>query len=368
MFRSNFLHFSFVATAVGLQLLNSPLASQGKQASIALSANLSASGRLDAGMAGLHRFYNSATGLWNTAKWWNSANAMEVTIDYSRITGSQTYRHAIAQTFEKYQSEKFLSPWFHDDDGWWALAWIKAYDLTGETRYLEMAKTIFADMKQGWEPAVCGGGVWWLKNRTYKNAITNELFLTVAVRLHQRTPNDQGEDSYLIWAQRTWNWFQQSGMINANHLVNDGLNDNCQNNGQTTWTYNQGVILGGLVDLAKTTRDPMLLKQAEAIADSAIRTLAPNGILREPCEPNDCGIDGVQFKGIFVRNLGLLYQATGKPEYKEFILRNADAIWTQNRNPANQFGLSWQGPFDQADAVRQTSALDLLNAAATLKE
>lgn len=121
--------------------------------------------------------------------------------------------------------------------------------------------------------------------------------------------------------------------------------------------------MGGLIDLSQSTNDPSLLTQAEAIADSAIQALAPNGILKEPCEPSDCGVDGLQFKVIFIRNLLLLYQATGKPEYKAFTLKNADSIWTQNRNAANQFELVWQGPFDSADVVRQSSALDALNAA-----
>ena len=30
-------------------------------------------------------------------------------------------------------------------------------------------------------------------------------------------------------------------MINGDHMINDGLNDSCANNGQPTWTYNQGV-------------------------------------------------------------------------------------------------------------------------------
>ncbi|MEK6280335.1 MAG: hypothetical protein AABN95_08270 [Acidobacteriota bacterium] len=31
--------------------------------------------------------------------------------------------------------------------------------------------------------------------------------------------------------------------------MNNGLDDSCENDGGTTWTYNQGVILGGLVEL-----------------------------------------------------------------------------------------------------------------------
>ena len=43
--------------------------------------------RADAGMAALQNFYNSSTGLFNTpAGWWQAANALETTIDYSDRT------------------------------------------------------------------------------------------------------------------------------------------------------------------------------------------------------------------------------------------------------------------------------------------
>jgi predicted alpha-1,6-mannanase (GH76 family) len=224
-----------------------------------------------------------------------------------------------------------------------------------------MAETIFADMQKGWDKK-CGGGTWWSKKRDYKNAIANELFLTVAARLYQRTSNR----SYRNWAEQEWTWFEKSGMINAQNLVNDGLNGACQNNGGITWTYNQGVILGGLVDMYKIMGDQSFIRQAEAIAEAAIGTLVDtNGILTEPCELSGggCGADGTQFKGIFMRNLSYLYQASSKALYKDFIIKNVDSIWLNDRNTANQFGLRWAGPHDSADASRQSSAIDALNAA-----
>ncbi|HLJ56927.1 MAG TPA: glycoside hydrolase family 76 protein [Chthonomonadaceae bacterium] len=320
--------------------------------------------RAKAAAAVLHGWYDPERGTWRTTGWWNSANALEAIVDYTAQTRDRTYLPDIANTFEKHQAGHFLNK-YYDDEGWWALAWVKAYDLTREPRYLDMAKAIFEDMKGGWDDTF-GGGIWWSKDRKYKNAIANELFFTLAARLHRRTPGDGGSGSYLEWAQKSWDWFAASGMINAQSLINDGLNSQGRNNGGTTWTYNQGVILGGLIDLYEITRKKAYLEQAQRTADAAMHALSgADGILVEPCEAKgDCGGDGPQFKGIFVRYLGQLYGQTHARAYADFLRRNADSAWTKDRNEAGQFGLRWAGPFDKADASRQTVALDLFLAAA----
>jgi len=314
----------------------------------------------------LQKWYDSQTGLWKTTGWWNSANALYTVIDYAMYTQSADYNDVIRKTFMLNSPSSFLNN-YYDDEGWWALTWVHAYEFSHDSKYLNMAKLIFTDMTTGWD-STCGGGLWWSKDRTYKNAIPNELFLQLAARLHNLTPADQGTGSYLDWAQREWSWFKATGLINAHGLINDGLKD-CKNNDDITWTYNQGVILGGLVELNKATGDPSLLDQAQVIADAAISYLVnENGVLREPCELSfNCGNDGPQFKGIFIRNLYFLTQTTAdKPAYTAFILKNADSIWAHDRNTSNQLGLKWYGKYDRADASRQSSALDVLNAAMKL--
>jgi len=299
-------------------------------------------------------------GLWQGTGWWNSANALNALIDYMTITKTRSYVDVVVNTFNNCKSNNFLNG-YYDDEGWWALTWINAYDLTQDTRYLDMAKTIFQDITGGWgEP--CGGGVWWDKSHTYKNAIANELFLTIAVRLYLRTTTQ----AYLDWATREWAWFQQSKMINPQHLVNDGLtvlaaSNTCTNNGKQGWTYNQGVILGGLVDLSLAMHDGAYLAVAREIANAAIAALGnAQGILTEP---GSGGPDLPQFKGIFMRNLAYLYSFDGQPNHLTFIQKNAQSLLQYDRTLSNQFGYAWAGPFDTADAARQTSALDALNAA-----
>ncbi|MBO0744163.1 MAG: glycoside hydrolase family 76 protein, partial [Candidatus Dormibacteraeota bacterium] len=281
-----------------------------------------------AATAALQQWYNASNGQFNTTGWWNSANALNAIIDYTARTGDTSYVGDLGNSFTVNAGGGFLNG-FYDDEGWWALTWINAYDLTGDPRYLSMAKSIFADMAGGWD-STCTGGIWWNKARTYKNAIANELFLTVAIRLHQRTPGDQ---QYLSWANREWTWFQQTGMINSQGLINDGIDlTTCQNNRGTVWSYNQGVILGGLTDLYRSTLNPAYLTQAESIATAATRNLVDSGgILRDPCEPSGCGNDGPQFKGIFMRNLFYLYRVDHGQAYLQFIQKNAASIWANDR-------------------------------------
>ncbi len=328
----------------------------------------------DTSMMALQGMYNPSTGQWLHALWWQQATAMETTIDYSLLTHTTTYTADIAITFDHNKSNNFFDN-FYDDEGWWAITWIKAYDLTHSINYLNMARVIFNDMANGWD-STCNGGIWWSKDKTYKNAITNELFLQVALRLHQRTPDDTvgggggtQQTSYIDWAIKDWRWFKMSGMINSSNLINDGLDSGtCQNNGQNTWTYNQGVILGALTDLYKSTHNRSYLSQAEAIANANDETnIDDNGVLYEKgCESdNSCGQDAPQFKGIYIKNLYYLYQSDHKRAYRNFMIKNAEAIWAHDRDPENNLGLHWDGPFDTVQARRQSPAIDAFNAAIT---
>jgi len=324
-----------------------------------------------AGVAALQRWYSPRTGRWRTTGWWNAANALTAVIGYTRCTGDQAYLGVIPATFRAAQrwyrgGHREFSNKSFDDNGWWALAWVTAYDLTKDRRYLEAARAIFARNQGGWDE-VCGGGLWWNTDRRYKNAITNELFLALAARLAQRVPGEREHREYLDWALRTWEWLRGSGMIGPDGLVNDGLTAWCANNGGTTWTYNQGVVLGGLAALCELTGDQGYLRAGELIADAALRGLtSPAGILAEPSETSASDGDHTQFKGIFVRYLRDFQRLRGKPAYRAFILANAGSVWHRARNPDCQFGLCWAGPFDKADASRQSSAVEVLTAAADL--
>ena len=316
-------------------------------------------------VARLLRYFSARTGRWRTptGEAWQPALALEAIVNTYQRTRDVSYLHVIERSFARYRGRR--SRW-HDDDGWYLNTWVRAYDVTADPKYLAEARELFTVLTGAWDD-VCRGGLWWSVERTYKNAITNELFLLAAARLHRRT----GEEEYARWAGRAWAWFDRSGMINSANLVNDGLDGNCVNNGETTWTYNQGVILSALVELWQITGERTYLRRAESIAEAATGTLVnPEGVLREPGESDLSGNkDAHLFKGVFAQGLAHLHAAdrASRPEFGEFLAANADAVWHSARHDRRGVGLSWHRPPGRVTAATQASACLLFGPVALLR-
>lgn len=214
----------------------------------------------------------------------------------------------------------------------------------------------------------------WDKAHTQVNAIANTLYFTTAARLAILKPTTPSEYYYLNEATRSIKWIESSGLINSHNLLNDGLDlSTCTNNGEATFSYNQGVILTGLVELTWATGDASYTTLANSIATSAIQSLnsSPTNTLIDPCEPDACDGDEKQFKGIFARNvMFMVKRASGLTSeqtafYKDFLTRNADSIWKHDMS-WGKLGLVWGGPYQTASAQTQMSGLDALVGAAAV--
>lgn len=321
-----------------------------------------------ADMAELFASYNPVTGRIGDS-WWQSAVALSTLETYQQATGDSSYQAAIPVAFAYYAHTKFENA-YNDDTGWWGLAWLGAYELTRSRprpsgAYLAMAETAADYLHKSWD-GTCGGGVWWTTARTYKNAITNEIFLELTAWLHDSILRDT---KYLRWARAEWAWFKSSGMINGSGLVNDGLDGRCANNQYTTWTYNQGVIVAGLARLYQGTGNTGLLREAEAIARAAITHLTVRGVLREPCAGTGCGPnagDVESFKGIFVRDLKVLAMTARTSQFNSFFKAQARSVQDSDTRPDGQLGFLWRGPIVGLSPYSQASALDAVVAALNL--
>lgn len=204
--------------------------------------------------------------------------------------------------------------------------------------------------------------MWWNRERTYKNAVTSGLYLRLTASLHTRLAGDT------VWGQRArtaGDWYLNSGLINASGLVNDGLTSSCANNGQTVWTYNQGLGIGGLVELWRATGVTSYLDAAKRLADAAMSRLTSGGVLVEFCDAaNSCDDNQKQFKGIFMRYFGDLVKVTGSATYRAFAQKQADTLWASDRDSLDRIGERWSGATPNATDWRtQASGLEAVLAA-----
>jgi predicted alpha-1,6-mannanase (GH76 family) len=271
----------------------------------------------------------------------------------------------VSNTYNKSRNLAGAKDWkndFYDDMGWWAMGWIATFDLTGDIKYLNTAKDLFEDMTGGWTTPC--SGLWWDKEKTSIAAISNELFLSVGASLANRVP-PQEKDFYVKWAQMEWDWFFTSGLINDEGLINDGIDHiTCKNDGKTTFTYNQGVVLAGLSELSRANSDGGLIGHAFDIANTAMNKLSENGIFTEPVSgPLD--ITSAQFKGAFVRGLATLNDNKRQQSFVDFLMKNADSAWNQDKVDGGVIPDRWQGGSKNSNPATHASGIDVLVAALT---
>ena len=129
------------------------------------------------------------------------------------------------------------------------------------------------------------------------------------------------------------------------------LTSSCANNGQTTWTYNQGVIASGLAQLAVATGDSSLFDQAEITLDAAIRLKTTNGILKETCDSatptSTCDNDQAMFKGIWMKHLQFYLDwapADRVAKYQAFIGAQESAVVHYATGAGWAVGNVWYAP------------------------
>ncbi|KAI9773081.1 MAG: hypothetical protein M1840_008202 [Geoglossum simile] len=234
--------------------------------------------------------------------------------------------------------------------------------------YAHRARVFYELASQGWDTSLCGGGmIWNPRLLPYKNAITNELFLTASISMYLYFPGDdnsspfaplqtEGENppsstaniarakpydpKYLVSALETYKWLSTSNMTNEQGLYVDGfhisnfgggngtdLNMRCDKRNEMVYTYNQGVLLSGLRGLWESTGAQSYLEEGYRLIESVINAtgwtwgapasnkgkgkgrwsgLGREGVLEEACDYwGSCSQNGQTFKGIFFHHLTL---------------------------------------------------------------
>ncbi|KAJ9450904.1 Mannan endo-1 [Diplonema papillatum] len=323
----------------------------------------------------LQTYYNASSGYWSddVYGWWHQSNVLEAVVNSMTFTNSSLGQVGFLENiYNQTQADfdTYVKKNGYDDIAWAGLAWMRAYQLTRVPDYLNRSIVCFDEITTVWDDH-CGGGVWWDRKKTYKNAITNELFLTLATQLYSAT----GLSTYWLWALQEWAWFKTTAMVGADHLIVDGLTENCTGTGPT-WTYNQGVLMLGLYSLYNSSGDSgsvdFAFKTAAAVASSSLLTV--DGVLQEASGMENPGPDGWQFKGIYMRYLGYLTNyvagdsrlsnyAQQVTDARQYLAANAQVLLKSDTAANGTFGYFYQGPPAYMSYVTHSSGLDLVNAA-----
>ena len=244
-----------------------------------------------------------------------------------------------------------------------------AYDLTGDRRYLEAAQAIFAhNTAAGTAPAAAGcGGT--------RRAPTRTRSPTSCSSRSRRCCPSGAPMAGATGTGRCaeWEWLRASGMIGPAGLVNDGLTAGCAEQRRHHLDLQPGRDPRRARRAVRDHRRPGLpARRARRSRTRRCRGLAR----RRASSPNRASRPAATATRRSSRaSSSATCTSSGgtaaSPATAAFILANADSVWDHARNVDTQsglpqFGLHWAGPFDVPTPARQSSALDLLTAAAAL--
>ncbi|KAH8680074.1 glycosyl hydrolase family 76-domain-containing protein [Tricladium varicosporioides] len=333
-------------------------------------------------------YFATWQGTWPTAIDWTAA-VIGTYISSALTTISRTSAHKESENLVNRYFSQLIASYFgqdafglrqeaYDDMLWVVLGWLESikfiethsslhyedetwYGTQWSSAFAHRARIFWNMASQGWDTSLCNGGMIWSPYlEPYKNAITNELYITASISMYLYFPGDDNtspfsgttaappgvprDPKYLAAAIEGYKWLKGSNMTDSQGLYVDGYhvsgwtknntsgNKRCDSRNEMVYTYNQGVLLSGQRGLyeatgAKSYLDDghQLVRDVIAATGWSLDTSSPvdadsgnneslgkwhglgrGGIMEEACDaPGYCSQDGQTFKGIFFHHLTL---------------------------------------------------------------
>jgi hypothetical protein len=308
----------------------------------------------------------------------------------------------------------------YDDAQWVVLEWLEVIKLlknyqsylgptvgsSDTARFAHRAHVFYNIVQNHFDTSTCGGGITWNPALLpYKNAITNELFISSSIGMYLYFPGDNDTDPYpapnyitqtgkilpelqnvtayditfLNNAVQEYRWFKGQNFTNAQGLIVDGFHisagqTSCDERNEMVYTYNQGVLLSGLRGLWEATGDTSYLTDGYGYISTAIDAtgwnaendttanewsgLGRNGIMEDYCDSHgDCSQDATIFKGVYFHHLSVFCEPL--PEQTALIpgvtyIAPAD-LAAQHRSQCSNYGAWIEHNAHAALSSRDTS-------------
>ncbi|EAS33518.3 glycosyl hydrolase [Coccidioides immitis RS] len=244
---------------------------------------------------------------------------------------------------------------------------------------------VFYDLaSKGWDTTLCGGGMIWSPWLVpYKNAVTNELFVSASIGMYLYFPGDTIREpvstkttfdddwvsiprnpAHLKAATTAYTWLKNSNMIGQNGLYADGFHisgwsehspgtGRCDVLNTMLYTYNQGIILSGLRGLWLATGSVAYLDDGHDLIAKVMKStgwpdthgrqwqgLGRGGVLEDACDSlGTCSQDSQTFKGIFFLHFAEFCRPL-RPQEKLFL----EKVVSHNVDDAHD-GEGWEETF-----------------------
>jgi predicted alpha-1,6-mannanase (GH76 family) len=305
-------------------------------------------------------YYRAHAGGRARASFWRSAEMLEMVEDAYDRCGKPLYRHMVV-ALHRGMIKRFGANWlrrkYNDDVMWMVIASLRAYAITGDARYLSLARHNFdGAYARAWSRDH-GGGLWWTTDRHEKNACVNLPAAIAACLLYRAT----ADSLYLRKAEGLYAWVRgelfdpRSGAV-ADHVSGGDIDESEGSSSldRVTFTYNQGTFIGAADLLERYTGAECYRRDGLRALAYARRCLSRNGVLRS----EGAGGDGGGFKGIFVRWAVRYTRDNNVPSASAWLSQNAMTAWA-SRNARGLMDEDWisrtrEGPqssFDCSSAV-----------------
>ncbi|WP_152393307.1 glycoside hydrolase family 76 protein [Paenibacillus guangzhouensis] len=278
---------------------------------------------------------NGSNGLINS--FWETAEIIELIEDAYDRTHSNTYKQQVIDLYDgvvaRWGTNWLSIPGFgdyNDDMIWMTIASLRAYQITGDTKYRTQAKSIFDQVWARAYDTVLGGGLWWNTSKHEKNTCIVAPAGIAAVLLSDAL----NDSTYLTKASTLYTWLRGTLFNTSTGSVGDNKNLDGTID-YTNYTYNQGTFIGLAHLLYKKTGTTSYYNDALLSANFTKNNMTAPGtdVLRtEEATPDQPG-----FKGIFAR-----YAARFAVEYNlsdiiSWLQNNANTVY----NHRNSLGITY---------------------------
>lgn len=256
---------------------------------------------------------------------------MGALLDYSHYTNDSTYdevltaalsAQAVGPSFDLMVPTYFGSEG-NDDQAFWTFSVLSAaernFPQTSDTSvpsYLQIAENAWNSLAARWNLSACGGGLLWQifadnpNGLDYRNSVSNGGLFQISARLYRAT----GNQTYLEWANKVWDWSVAVSFIDSSYYVYDGAGskDNCSVSARNnvSFSYAAGIYMYGAAILANATENTdaaTWVTRTEGLLDAAGSFFGPydnstNIMYEHACERNElCNTDMKSFKGYLSR-------------------------------------------------------------------